>query len=107
MKVLIACGGSGGHLLPGLAVAETLAARSHQVKLLVSEKGVDQAASSAWMNSCGASGITVQPVAGVGYTGSRGWMRFCVQLARAIGDCSDACREFKPDAVLGMGGFTS
>ena len=44
MKVLIACGGTGGHLFPGLAVAEMLAARRHQVKLLVSEKTVDQVA---------------------------------------------------------------
>ncbi|MEI6085631.1 MAG: glycosyltransferase, partial [Verrucomicrobiota bacterium] len=46
MNILIACGGTGGHLFPGLAVAETLAARRHQVKLLVSDKAVDQAALS-------------------------------------------------------------
>ena len=51
MNVWIACGGTGGHLFPGLAVAETLAARQHRVKLLVSEKAVDQAALSAWTNN--------------------------------------------------------
>ena len=107
MKVLIACGGSGGHLLPGLAVAETLAARQHQVQLLVSEKPVDQAASAAWMNNSSASAITVKAMAGVGYTGSRGLMKFCVRFGQAIGDCTAAYREFEPDAVLGMGGFTS
>ena len=100
MKVLIACGGTGGHLFPGLAVAEMLAARRHEVKLVVSEKAVDQAA-------VGQAGITVRSIAAVGYTGVGGLVRFCVQLARAVGDCVEECRQFEPDAVLGMGGFTS
>ena len=100
MKVLIACGGTGGHLFPGLAVAEMLASRRHEVKLLVSEKAVDQAALKN-------SAITVRPVAAVGYTGAGGLVRFCARLARAIGDCLEECRQFEPDAVLGMGGFTS
>lgn len=104
MKALIACGGTGGHLFPGLAVAEALAARQHQVKLLVSEKAVDQMAVAVVTNR---AGITVQPVSAVGYTGWRGAVRFCTRLAGAVGDCADICREYQPDAVLGMGGFTS
>ncbi|NJR41805.1 MAG: UDP-N-acetylglucosamine--N-acetylmuramyl-(pentapeptide) pyrophosphoryl-undecaprenol N-acetylglucosamine transferase [Akkermansiaceae bacterium] len=38
LKILIACGGTGGHLFPGIAVAEALRARGHQVMLLISEK---------------------------------------------------------------------
>jgi len=100
MRVLIACGGTGGHLFPGLAVAEMLAGRRHEVKLLVSEKAVDQAA-------LGTAAITVRSISAVGYSGVRGLGRFCVRLARAVGDCLAECRQFEPDAVLGMGGFTS
>ena len=100
MKVLIACGGTGGHLFPGLAVAEMLASRRHEVKLLVSEKAVDQSALSH-------TTIPVQPVGAVGFTGARGIVNFCYRFAQAVGDCIDECRQFKPDAVLGMGGFTS
>ena len=39
--VLIACGGTGGHLAPGIAVAETLQERGHQCLLLISQKDVD------------------------------------------------------------------
>jgi UDP-N-acetylglucosamine--N-acetylmuramyl-(pentapeptide) pyrophosphoryl-undecaprenol N-acetylglucosamine transferase len=107
MKVLIACGGTGGHLFPGLAVAETLQTRQHQVRLLVSAKAVDSMALSALTNGCKRSPITVRATSAVGFTGSRGLIRFCVHLAHALGDCVSACREFEPDAVLGMGGFTS
>ena len=100
MRVLIACGGTGGHLFPGLAVAEMLAGRRHEVKLLVSEKAVDQAA-------LGTAAITVRSISAVGYSGMRGLGRFCIRLARAVGDCLEECRQFEPDAVLGMGGFTS
>jgi UDP-N-acetylglucosamine--N-acetylmuramyl-(pentapeptide) pyrophosphoryl-undecaprenol N-acetylglucosamine transferase len=40
--VAIACGGTGGHLFPGLAVAEQLQQRGCDVALLISPKDVDQ-----------------------------------------------------------------
>lgn len=107
MKILIACGGTGGHLFPGIAVAETLLARQHQVKLLVSEKGVDSAALSRLTTVYSHFAMTVQSTSAVGFTGSRGLIRFCSRLAHAARDCADVCRQFEPDVVLGMGGYTS
>ncbi|MEE2947143.1 MAG: glycosyltransferase, partial [Verrucomicrobiota bacterium] len=43
-RVAIACGGTGGHLFPGLAVGDALVARGCEVTLLVSPKEVDQTA---------------------------------------------------------------
>ena len=42
--VAIACGGTGGHLFPGLAVAEQLLQGGSDVALLISRKEVDQQA---------------------------------------------------------------
>src|SRR5215510_3009064 len=42
--VAIACGGTGGHLFPGLAVAEQLLSRDCSVTVLISPKEVDQQA---------------------------------------------------------------
>ena len=38
---LISCGGTGGHLAPGIALAEGLTDRGHRVTLLISHKKVD------------------------------------------------------------------
>ena len=105
---MIACGGTGGHLFPGLAVAEALQSRRHQVRLLVSEKAIDGTALAALPESSDPSTrIAVEAVPAVGYEGSRRLLRFCIRLARATRGCAAACDEFEPDAVLGMGGFTS
>jgi UDP-N-acetylglucosamine--N-acetylmuramyl-(pentapeptide) pyrophosphoryl-undecaprenol N-acetylglucosamine transferase len=107
MKALIACGGTGGHLFPGLAVAEALMARQHEVRLLVSEKAIDQAALAALTNSSDHSRFGVRTISAVGLGTSSQLIRFCCRLARSTRDCAALCEEFRPDAVLGMGGFTS
>ncbi len=50
MNAVIACGGTGGHLFPGIAVAEVLQNRGHEVMLLVSEKDIDALALSGRTN---------------------------------------------------------
>jgi UDP-N-acetylglucosamine:LPS N-acetylglucosamine transferase len=50
MNAVIACGGTGGHLFPGIAVAEVLQNRGHEVMLLVSEKDIDAVALSGRTN---------------------------------------------------------
>ena len=106
MKVIIACGGTGGHLFPGLAVAESLLARRHEVQLLVSEKSIDQQALTSWRRADG-SALAVHSLSAVGFDGSHRWTDSCFRLGRATRDCLDLCREYRPHAVLGMGGFTS
>jgi UDP-N-acetylglucosamine--N-acetylmuramyl-(pentapeptide) pyrophosphoryl-undecaprenol N-acetylglucosamine transferase len=108
MKVMIACGGTGGHLFPGLAVAEALRARRHQVRLLVSEKAIDQTALAPLTNcSDPSASIAVQAVPAVGYEGLSRLTLFCFRSAEATRLCAVACNEFEPEVVLGMGGFTS
>jgi UDP-N-acetylglucosamine--N-acetylmuramyl-(pentapeptide) pyrophosphoryl-undecaprenol N-acetylglucosamine transferase len=108
MKVMIACGGTGGHLFPGLAVAEVLQARRHQVRLLVSERAIDQTALAAMTSSFDPSaGIAVEVVPATGYEGPRRLMQFCIRLAKATRGCTAVYNKFGPDVVLGMGGFTS
>jgi len=98
--VAIACGGTGGHLFPGLAVAEVLSRAGCAVSLIVSPKEVDQQAVKA------AVGMEVITLPAVGL--SRG--RFIGFLRGFWQSCRAARQNFKsrpPRAVLAMGGFTS
>lgn len=102
-KILIACGGTGGHLFPGIAVAEALVARGHEVLLLISEKPVDSLASSKYPQLRFAS----VPAVAKPPTCSPRMLVFLWRMWRSLRQCNQVIDEFGADAVLGMGGFTS
>lgn len=98
--IAIACGGTGGHLFPGLAVGEQLQARGCDVTLLISPKEVDQHAVRS------ALGMNVVTLPAVGLV--RGNLAAFLKGFRH--SFREARREFtarRPAAVLAMGGFTS
>jgi UDP-N-acetylglucosamine--N-acetylmuramyl-(pentapeptide) pyrophosphoryl-undecaprenol N-acetylglucosamine transferase len=103
LKILIACGGTGGHLFPGIAVGEALRARGHQVMLLISEKKVDAEASAKYTH------LRFETMAAVAKppTFSPRMLGFLWKLWGSIRHCKKVIRTFQADAVLGMGGFTS
>src|SRR3984957_2506547 len=103
MKVAIACGGTGGHLFPGLAVAEVLKDRGHEVLLLISEKQIDTVAVG------NRSEFRIERIPAVGLTNlvSMQFISFAIKFIKGLLACLRMYRSFKPDAILGMGGFTS
>jgi UDP-N-acetylglucosamine--N-acetylmuramyl-(pentapeptide) pyrophosphoryl-undecaprenol N-acetylglucosamine transferase len=103
MKILIACGGTGGHLFPGIAVAETLLAQGHEPLLLISQKKIDSQASAKYphLNFKSVPAIAKPP------TFSPKMLPFLWALHQSIQTSKKIIREFGADAVLGMGGFTS
>ncbi|WP_396259509.1 undecaprenyldiphospho-muramoylpentapeptide beta-N-acetylglucosaminyltransferase [Haloferula sp. A504] len=101
--LVIACGGTGGHLFPGLAVAEEWTARGGRVLLLVSEKKIDREASKKY----DAYRFETIPALPKPPTFSPKMLPFLWSVWRTIGRCRGLIRDFDADAVLGMGGFTS
>jgi UDP-N-acetylglucosamine--N-acetylmuramyl-(pentapeptide) pyrophosphoryl-undecaprenol N-acetylglucosamine transferase len=103
MKVAIACGGTGGHLFPGLAVAEVLKRRGHEVLLLISEKQIDSIAVGNRKE------FNVEKIPSVGLTNmfSAQLFAFLEKFVSGLMACLRIYRSFNPEAVLGMGGFTS
>ena len=103
MKIAIACGGTGGHLFPGLAVAEELRQRGHDTLLLVSLKQIDAIALK------GAKDQLTHALPGIGWPGflSPRIFSFALSLLSSWRECGQVYRDFKPTAVVGMGGFTS
>ena len=103
MKILIACGGTGGHLFPGIAVAESLLAQGHEPLLLISQKKIDSQASAKYPHLI----FKVVPAIAKPKTLSPKMLPFMVALWKSICTSKKIIREFEADAVLGMGGFTS
>ena len=102
-RFLIACGGTGGHLFPGISVAQELKRRGHEVLLLVSEKAIDQRALQAHPE------LESRQISMVGKprTLSPAMLKFLFKVWKTYRHCKGLVREFQADAVLGMGGFTS
>lgn len=100
MQIAIACGGTGGHLFPGLSVAESLRQRGCAITLMISPKEVDQHAVQS------ARGMEVVTLPAVGLTKGRGFA-----FVRGFLGSYRAARQYfrhrMPDAALAMGGFTS
>ena len=98
-SIAIACGGTGGHLFPGLALAGQLGRHGGKVTLLISPKEVDQQAVKE------AGGVEIVTLPAVGLSRGRGiaFLRGFLQSYRA------AAKRFHtgpPQAVITMGGFT-
>jgi len=102
-KILIACGGTGGHLFPGIAVAQELINRGHQVSLVISKKSIDAQASAKYADL---DFIEVDAIAKPA-TLSFKMIGFLLKLRKAIVIAKKTLHEGKFDVVLGMGGFTS
>ena len=102
-RAVIACGGTGGHLFPGLAVAETLKSRGHEVLLIVSEKTIDSVALQAHPDFRSEK----LPSIGMPSVLSPAFVRFLRRSWESLGYCRSVYRKFRPSVVLGMGGFTS
>lgn len=101
--LIIACGGTGGHLFPGIAVAEAWTRRGGDVLLLISEKQIDALASEGYdhlrferMPAIAMPGVLSPKMPG-----------FVLGFLKGLRGCRRLVREFEADAVLGMGGFTS
>src|SRR5215469_11659605 len=103
MNTVIACGGTGGHLFPGIAVAEVLQNRGHEVMLLVSEKDIDAVALSGRKNFL----VEKLPTVGLPSPFSPAFFGFTRRFFESLSLCRSIYRNFRPHAVLGMGGFTS
>jgi len=103
MNAVIACGGTGGHLFPGIAVAEALRARGHEVLLFVSEKEIDNLALSKRTD------VRFETLPTVGFPSlySPAIFAFLRRFNESLSLCRSAYKKFNPQAVLGMGGFTS
>jgi len=100
VRAAIACGGTGGHFFPGVAVAEHLMRRGCDPILLVSTKEVDR---QSVKEISGIEAVSL-PAVGLMRGGELAFIRGFIRSYRVATKLFKVCPS---QAVLAMGGFTS
>src|SRR5215813_9835276 len=104
MRLLIAGGGTGGHLFPGVAIAEELRARDKEapVRFVGTRRGIEARVlpDLGW-------DIAFIEVSGLKTVGVLGAIRGLFRLPRALWQARRVVKDFAPDAVIGVGGYAS
>ncbi|MBA4141500.1 MAG: undecaprenyldiphospho-muramoylpentapeptide beta-N-acetylglucosaminyltransferase [Nitrosospira sp.] len=98
--ILIMAGGTGGHVFPGLAVADHMRTAGWRV---------------VWLGTKGGMETTLAPRQGydleiISFSGLRGknartWLLLPLRLLFALWQSARVIRRVRPDVVLGMGGY--
>lgn len=99
-RLVVMAAGTGGHIMPGLAVARELQARGWQVSWLGTSHGMEN-------RLVPPSGLPMDTIdfAGLRGKGAFGALRGGVQLLKALVACRRILKRRQADAVLGMGGY--
>lgn len=102
MKVAVACGGTGGHIFPGLATADVLRERGHDVTLWLAGKDVETPAVKNWSGRI----ITV-PSEGLPSGFSLRTLRALWRILSAVRTCRRLMKVERPDVLVAMGSYAS
>jgi len=103
MRLLVAGGGTGGHLYPGIALAEEIVRRGGGEVLFVgTSRGIETRAVPA-------AGFRLETlrVSGLKRMGLLGTLRGLLRLPFAWLRSFGILRRFRPDVVIGVGGYAS
>ncbi len=104
-RLIITCGGTGGHFYPGLSLARTFAERGGSVLLLLS--GIHAARQKAIAEKNGIRALTLPEMPSPGFRHPLRAFRFLRGLFGGTLQARREIRAFRPDALLGMGSFAS
>ena len=104
VRILIVGGGTGGHLFPAIALAETFMKRSadNQVRFVTTQRALD----SQILGGRGFS-FTALKMEGIKGKGVGRKAKLSYQLPRAFGRSLKIIGEYRPEMVLGVGGYVS
>ncbi|HXJ36708.1 MAG TPA: undecaprenyldiphospho-muramoylpentapeptide beta-N-acetylglucosaminyltransferase [Candidatus Eisenbacteria bacterium] len=100
--IVIAGGGTGGHLFPGIALAEALRARGRTVTFVGTQAGIE-------VRAVPAAGFPLRLVPGAQVRGGgvvRG-LRGLAATARGVAAARGLLGELRPSVVVGVGGYAS
>lgn len=103
MRVILAGGGTGGHVIPALAIAQELRLRyGAQVLFVGTQRGIET-------RLVPAAGFELHliDVGGLNRVGFATRLKTLSHLPRALAASARLVREFRPDVMIGVGGYAS
>lgn len=103
MRVLIAGGGTGGHVIPALAIARELKARDNAEVLFV---GTARGMENRLVPQAGFE-LALVKVGALKNVSLATRLRTLFDLPRAVLQARKIIRKFRPDVVIGVGGYAS
>jgi UDP-N-acetylglucosamine--N-acetylmuramyl-(pentapeptide) pyrophosphoryl-undecaprenol N-acetylglucosamine transferase len=99
--VVLAAGGTGGHVFPAEALAQELIARGHRLVLITDKRG---AAYGGALGNIETHRISAGGLAGQGLLGR---VKGLVALGRGMLQAKKLLQELRPEAVVGFGGYAA
>ncbi|MCK4545939.1 MAG: undecaprenyldiphospho-muramoylpentapeptide beta-N-acetylglucosaminyltransferase [Candidatus Eisenbacteria sp.] len=103
-RILIAGGGTGGHLYPGLAVAEALKDQKPETEIMF--VGTRRGIETRVVPGAGYP-LKLMSVRGLPRSPSWGWVSFWFSLLKGLVEAWNLVRSWKPAVIVGTGGYAS
>jgi UDP-N-acetylglucosamine--N-acetylmuramyl-(pentapeptide) pyrophosphoryl-undecaprenol N-acetylglucosamine transferase len=100
--LLVMAGGTGGHIFPGLAVAEKLKSKGWNIHWLGTADRME-----ADIVPAHGFEISFISISGLRNKNILAWLKLPFKLINSLLQALSVMRKTKPDAVLGMGGYAS
>ena len=99
--IVLAAGGTGGHVFPAEALAQELLAQGHRLALITDKRGTGYTGTLGMIDT---HHIRAQGLAGQGVIGK---LKGLVSLGLGVLDARRLLQELNPAAVVGFGGYAS
>ncbi len=100
-RIVVATGGTGGHIYPALALARALKAQGHEVMVAGAIQKVEEQLSKEGFI------FTVINATGLNKRTPNGIFNFVCTMLGAVNQAKGVLKKFKPDVVIGFGGYGS
>lgn len=98
-RVMVAAGGTGGHLFPAFALAEELGRRGHEVDLVTEQRG------ERYGTNFPARKVHYVPSATLGGTSPQAVAKTALTLSRGVISAWRMLGPARPEAIVGFGGY--
>jgi len=104
MWIVIAGGGTGGHLFPGIAIAEEFLKRDNkaQVVFIGTQRGIE----SRLLGQLGYE-LREIDIEGVKGRGIKALIKVVYQIPKSLWQSRRILKQFRPEIVMGVGGYAS